>query len=124
MDLPELPRILKKREAEITPSVLLWFKENYPRSCAIEIKQTDKNSIPEKALQKHQRKALLDATMAGITHKIADNRTRLPFDAFLFKKADAFVVACFRRQKTCLVIPIKNWKGASPETPADFRIKI
>jgi len=108
----------------LTPKVLLWFKENYPKSCAIEIKQTSKDTIPEKALQPHQKKALLDSKHSVITHKIADNRTRLPYDAFMLKKAQAFVVACYTKYGVCLVYDIDDWKGARYNDPALFRIPL
>lgn len=106
----------------------------YHSSCAIEIKATNKNTIPEKALQPHQKQALMDATgysMTGyklrksrIVHKIADSKRRNPFDAFMLTNVDAFVVACFTAKGVCLVIPVDKWKGASIETPCDHIIKL
>lgn len=96
----------------------------YHSSCAIEIKATNKNTIPEKALQPHQKQALLDATGPGIVHKIADSKRRNPFDAFMLVNTNAFVVACFTAKGICLVIPVHKWKGASIETPCDHVIKL
>jgi len=80
-------------------------------SAAIEIKCTNKDIIPEKALAPHQKQALLAAKNGGITHKIADNRTRLPFDAFFLKNASAWVVGCFSHKGICFVVDIDKWKG-------------
>lgn len=123
-DLPDLPQIRKKTEQKITPSVLNWFRKNYANSCAIEIKATNKNTIPEKALQDHQKKALRDAKHRIIVHKIADNKRRNPFDAFMLTNADAFVVACFSAHGVCLVIDVDEWKGARYDDLAPFVIKI
>lgn len=102
-----------------------WFRnQTYLSNCAIEIKATNKNTIPEKALQDHQRKALLNAKSTGIVHKIADSKRRNPFDAFMLKNADAFVVACFTSHGVCLVIPVDQWKGARYNDPAPFVIKL
>ncbi len=57
-NLPELTRVLNKREANITPLVMRWFRENYPFDVAIEVKATKTGSIPFKAVADHQLKAL------------------------------------------------------------------
>ena len=70
------------------------------------------NTIPEKALEPHQRKALLEARNGSLVHKISDvGHIRLPFDAFMLRKTDAFVVACFKRHGFALVVPVEDWKG-------------
>lgn len=96
----------------------------YRSSCAIEIKATNKNTIPEKALQPHQKQALLDATGPGIVHKIADSKRRNPFDAFMLVNTNAFVVACFVNKGVCLVIPVKEWSGANIKTKAEYIIHL
>lgn len=116
--LPELPKLKKKREANITPLVLSWFRENYPGSAAIEIKATDKMSIPASAVLPHQRAALMDVCggkSGGLVYKISDEaRRQVPFDAFQLQHAGAFVVACFTDPKIrrCLIYDIREWKGA------------
>jgi hypothetical protein len=95
MTLPELPKIRKKKEADITPHVLLWFKKNYPRSAAIEIKY-GKNKLEE-----HQVTALAQVAKGSFTYKIPDMGRMNPFDGFLLKDADACLVTCEGR--TCLV---------------------
>ncbi len=112
--LPNLPRVLKKKEADITPKVLKWFKENYSGSAAIEIKATDGRSIPESALMPHQKAALLAACGNGIVWKIPDEaRRQNPFDAFKIERGGAFVVACFTgKERVALVIDAREWNGA------------
>ncbi len=114
MQLPDLPRSGgKKREAGCTPAVLAWFRLNHKTSAAIEIKATATNSIPESALEPHQRKALTDAQNGSLEWKIPDLGRRNPFDAFMLKGVSAYVVACFTKKGMCYVIPIDRWRGAS-----------
>ena len=114
-ELPDLNRKLKKREAEITPRVLDWFRKNYPFSCAIEIKATKKATIPASALLPHQLQSLLAVqSEAGLTHKISDiGRIRQPFDAFQLKNAQSFGVCAFLSHKLCFAFDPKSWNGAS-----------
>ena len=126
MELPNLPQIKNKREANITPKVLKWFKANYPDSVALEIKSTATNSIPASALKPHQLSALLAVqTDSGLTHKIADTgHVQLPFDAFMLKHANSFVVACFTKRGVCLAIDPNEWNGANLATNCAFRFDI
>jgi hypothetical protein len=122
MDLPDLPRVLNKREAHITPKVMSWFHKNYQKDWAIEIKATATNSIPFSAVKPHQLQSLLEArSKKGFKHKLSDAlRQRQPFDAFGFKGADTFVVACFTKHGICLAIEPDNWQGARIDTPCAF----
>ncbi len=88
MSLPKLPRILKKKEADITPRVIKWFEENWPNSVALEIKVGKNKILP------HQEIALNQVTKGLFSYKIPDTGRRNPFDAFVLKKADAFVIFC------------------------------
>lgn len=106
------------------PTVLKWFTKNYHSSCAIEIKSTTKNTIPEKSLAPHQKLALLAAKGVGITHKIADSGVRLPFDAFYLTGSDAVVVACFTHYGKCLVFDVEDWKGAKYDDEVKYIIKL
>lgn len=124
MKLPDLPRVLNKKEASVTPKVLAWFRKHHHTSAAIEIKSTTGSRIPQSALKAHQRQALMDATTTGIVHKIPDNKTRNPFDAFMLKGVCAWVVACFPKHGVCLVIPANEWRGAVPESKATYRIDL
>lgn len=122
--LPDLNRKLKKREAEVTPRILKWFSDNYPHSVALEIKATKTGSIPPSALLPHQLKSLLEVqSMTGLTHKISDiGRIRQPFDAFQLKNAHSFVVCAFLSHKVCLAIDPKDWQGAKPDSPCQFKL--
>lgn len=122
--LPPLPERKHKGEAIVTPKVLAWFRQNHDGPCAIEIKATAKVRIPESALKEHQKLALIDATTRGIVHKIADNKTKNPFDAFMLKGVPAYVVACFTGDGICLVIPVEEWRGAFPAMRALYTIEL
>jgi hypothetical protein len=124
--LPELPRVLKKNEAKITPKILAYFQEKYPFSVALEIKTTKTNSIPRSALLPHQLNALIAVrSEKGLTYKIPDaSHLRLPFDAFSLKQATSFVVACFQKHNTCLVINPEKWNGANISTPCEFKFTL
>ena len=113
MELPELPKQKKKREASITPAVLAWFRKNYPSTCLIEIKYSRTRSIAEKAVLPHQKQALMCACSdIGVTHKLTDEaRRQQPCDAFHIVKAEGLVVACFKRTGTCYIVPIEKWRG-------------
>lgn len=86
MTLPDLPRTLNKREAKITPKIIRWFEMNYPNSCALEIKVKGNKLLP------HQSIALTVVQNGSFSYKIPDMGHRSPFDAFVLKRADAFVV--------------------------------
>lgn len=118
--LPDLPAVRKKREAEITPRVLSWFRENHHASCAIEIKVGKGNTIAENKVLPHQLRALLDASASrGIVHKLTDEaRRQQPFDAFQLVAVSSYVVACFMRTRTCHVIPVAEWRGIASASKA------
>lgn len=86
--LPTLPKKYKRREAKIDSLVLHWFEENYPKSVAIEVKIKGKKVLP------HQEVALGKVQSGKFSHKLADMGRRNPFDGFVLKNADAFVVTC------------------------------
>lgn len=122
--LPPLPLKRKKREQEVTPKVLKWFRENYVGSCAIEIKSSSGGKISESSVTEDQRTALKSASTASIVHKIADSKRKNPFDAFVLSGVPAYVVACFPSRGVALAIRIEKWKGATHVTPCEFRIDL
>lgn len=124
--MPELPRILNKREARITPRIMDWFDKNYPDNWFIEVKQTTGNTIPFSAVKPHQLKALKAIrSKQGMKHKLSDaGHTRQPFDAFGVKKSHSFVVACFLKHHIALVIDPNKWSGASYNDPCEFKISL
>lgn len=87
-----------------TPRVINWFENNWPSSVALEIKITGGK------LKDHQHKALIQVQKGAFEYKIVDTGRRNPFDAFILKKAHAFLVVC--KKTTCTVIPYN--KNISP----------
>lgn len=126
LQLPNLPRKLNKREADITPRIEAWFQKNYHFDVAIEVKATKTGSIPASAVKPHQLKALLQVqTPEGLAYKIPDAlHIRLPFDFFVLKNCHSFVVAVFLSHKVCLAFDPKYWNGAKPTTCPTFSIPL
>lgn len=88
MDLPSLPRKLNKREASITPRVMKWFENNYPKSCNVEVKVNGNLTKP------HQDTALWQTAKGVFTHKIPDLGQKSPCDFYMIKKGDGVLVTC------------------------------
>ena len=86
--LPDLPKQYKRKEAKIDSKVIKWFEDNYPYSVALEIK------IKNGKLKPHQEIALKQVQDNTFSYKIPDMGRRNPFDGFVLKNADAFVVTC------------------------------
>jgi len=121
MKLPELPRVLSKKEANITPRINAWMALNAPACCAWEIKVVKGNTCPKNAVLPHQLAALKAVMGSGITYKISDEaRRQVPFDAFKMSFARAFVVVYYQKHKTCKVYLASEWSGASASSPSVF----
>ena len=91
----------------------------------MEIKATDKDSVPRPALLPHQEAALRAASGKGLVYKISDAaRLRVPFDAFMLQETPAYVVAAFTTHRIALVFTIEKWNGANFKQSALFRISI
>ena len=88
MNLPELPKLRKHKEADITPSVMAWFIDNYPRDYAVEVK------IKGGRIKKHQPVALKQVHEGKFDYKLPDRGARNPFDFIGLKQADALLVIC------------------------------
>jgi hypothetical protein len=95
--MPPLPKKRSKKEADVTPLVVKWFRDNYPRSCALEIKVGKNKILP------HQDRALRETQDGCFAHKIPDMGRQNPFDAFLLKGADGILVRCDGRECEALV---------------------
>lgn len=95
--MQELPRKIKKREAELTPRVIAWFEKYWAKSVAVEVKRKGGR------LKEHQSAALNEVARGTFKHKLADTGRRQPFDFFILKKADAFLVVC--EDYKCQVFP-------------------
>lgn len=88
MQLPNLPKKQNRKEAKIDGPVIKWFEDNWPRSCAIEVK------VKGGKLKPHQLLALVEVQRGSFSFKIPDMGRKNPFDGFVLKNADAFVVEC------------------------------
>jgi hypothetical protein len=76
----------------VTPLVIRWFEANWPRSAAVEVKVKGNKPLP------HQEEALRQVRAGTFAWKIRDMGSRNPFDFFMLKGADAFVVTCDGRK--------------------------
>lgn len=109
--MEKLPRILKKREADITPRIKDWLKKHIKHDFVYEIKHCKGDTISENEVLPHQKKALLDARNGVFNHKIADTGRRNPFDGFQMYMSGAYVIVHFSKHRKTLVIDIDDWKG-------------
>jgi len=75
-------------------------------SAGIEIKSTERKYISANAVLPHQKKALLECTRGGTGR--------------------GYVVACFLHKdvRKALVINIKDWQGATPDSPSEFSLPL
>lgn len=93
--LPDLPIVLKKKEAGVTARIFQALLDD-PRipSCPVEIKYARGKTLYKGSVKQHQYNFLTKATSSrGIYHKMSDiAMIQQPCDGFLFKKADAYVV--------------------------------
>lgn len=99
-------------EREITRAVLQTVKSRQLPSCALEIKFTRTGSIPFKAVVEHQRQGLLHAKTGSVVFKIPDLGLQNPFDAFVLRNTEAWVVAVYyepRRPKIAVFVDIEAW---------------
>jgi hypothetical protein len=100
--MPPLTKQYRRKEAQIDSKVISWFADNWPRSCAIEVK-VDGGEVLE-----HQAIALAKVSAGKFSYKIPDMGRKNPFDGFVLKDADAFVVTCKGRK--CEVVDVNNNK--------------
>jgi hypothetical protein len=95
MELPELPKVRNKKEADFGLQFRKWMKENPQMTGAFELKQTE-GSLPFSSVKDHQLAALLAAKYKGLLWKIADDSKGVkPFDYFYLREACAYVVIKF-----------------------------
>lgn len=94
--MTRLPKKRARKEADVTPRVVKWFRENYANSVALEIKVGKNRALP------HQRAALCAVQDGMFSYKIPDQGARNPFDAFVLYNADAFLVTCIGNKCTAL----------------------
>ena len=104
-DLPDLPRVLKKREAAITPRVAKWLEENWENPYVYEMK------IKGNKAERHQTRDLNKAVRGKASWKFSDATIgKLPFDGFGvgFKGADALVITYNPKEKGFIEIQVLN----------------
>jgi len=109
--MENLPRLLKKREASITPKIKEWLKKNIKHDFVYEIKHCKGDTIGVNELQPHQLKALSACKHAVFNHKIADMGRQNPFDGFQMYMCNAYVIVHFSKHNKTLVIDVDDWKG-------------
>lgn len=109
--MEKLPRLLKKREASITPKIVEWLKKNIKHDFAYEIKHCKGDTIGENELLPHQKKALLACRDGIYNHKIADMGRQNPFDGFQMVGSGAYVIVHFSKYNKTLVVDVMDWKG-------------
>jgi hypothetical protein len=97
-------RCMRKREAAFTTRLRKWLlaTSTRPRGAAYEIKVTTTNSIPFSDVSEHQLDALTQVSQGTFIYKIPDAGWQNPFDMFMLKEQEAWVVFAFltARKKT------------------------
>lgn len=109
--MEKLPRILKKREASITPKIVEWLKKNLKHDFLYEIKHCKGDTIAESELLPHQKKSLLACRNGVFNYKIPDMGGRNPADGFQMVGSGAYVIVHFSKHNKTLVIDVIDWKG-------------
>lgn len=99
-------------ERDITPAILRAIRDDERfSSCAIEIKKCDGWTLNANALKEHQRRNLTIAHDARLYYKIGDDSIgQKPFDAFVLKGAEAYLVIYFTKVREAWAIPIQHLK--------------
>ena len=101
---------MKKIEADATTPIKSWLTNVHKKTCAWEIKQTEKDSIAYSRLETHQERWLLAVSNNVASYKISDESIgHKPFDGFTFAKDKAYVIIYFKQSKTFYVITINNF---------------
>lgn len=111
-----LPPLKKQRlhtEADITPLIMKWFKNNFSFSCAVEIKIKGNKPKP------HQATSLKQVADGYFAWKIPDKGGRNPFDFFQLYNAIAFVVTYDKTTRICYAEEV-----SSRSIPLKFTFKI
>lgn len=89
-------------------------------SCPVEIKYARGETLYKGALKEHQYNALMGASRTGIRHKLSDiGRIKQPFDAFIFKKSEAYLVIYYNIKPRAEV-----WAIPITKVPPDSMIKV
>lgn len=102
--LPELPRVLNKKEANWTTTVFRKWLEQKGITAVWEIKYSKTNSLPFSAVANHQAQSLWNVRHKTFVFKIPDMGEKLPFDMFSLKEQPAYVA--IKYPKGVAIIPI------------------
>lgn len=84
--MEELPRKLKKREANKTPAIMQWLLDHYPHDVCVEIKYGNNK------VKTHQYAALQQVVDGEFKYKIPDTGFRNPFDGIVLKTGNVHSV--------------------------------
>lgn len=102
-----------KREAKFTVLFRHWLLAHPLRkSCALELKQTQTDSIPFSAVEEHQIDALIAVKYGdkGLLYKAPDDsRAIKPFDLFYLHWTDAYIV--IKYPQGFVIISIESFIG-------------
>ena len=93
-------------EKKITPAILRSVRDDMRfGSCAVEIKVCPGYTLGRAALKEHQRRNLTIAREQALYWKIGDDSIGLkPFDGFILKKSEAYLVVYFGGAKEAWAI--------------------
>ncbi len=86
--MEQLPKKYKRIESKKDSKVLEWFATHYSKSVAVEVKMKGGK------VKDHQSAALSEVARGVFQYKIPDMGRTNPFDGFVLKNADAFIVVC------------------------------
>jgi len=93
MKLPDLPRVLKKKEASWTTVFNKWLRDEFKNTCVCEIKHTHgKDYLPFSAVKNHQLGSLIEAETKTFVYKLPDMGGKQPFDVVSIAKQPAYIV--------------------------------
>lgn len=96
MNLPELPKVRRKKEAADGLKLRALLKD-MRSSFVFELKHATNDSLPFAAVKEHQIAALMQVKYKSLLFKPLDNgRQKLPFDYFYMTNLPAFVVIKYR----------------------------
>lgn len=107
MQLPNLPKILNKREARWTTIIFRKWLEKKGITAVFEIKFSTKDSIAFDAIKEHQIWNLLKVRHQTFVYKIPDMGERSPFDIFSMKEMPAYIV--IKYPKGVAIISVDIW---------------
>ena len=98
MKLPDLPKVLKRKEADfITTTFNKWLVSNH-RTCVCEVKHTKgKDYLNFNEVKPHQIENLLKVRHATFVYKIRDMGETTPFDLFCMHEMPAYVVIKYNK---------------------------